>query len=156
MVEAKQVEYWDEISEEIETAIKHHDPTTAYAKIRRLRSGRANTENLPIQDKQGRLLLSSQERLDRWKEFFNDLLNVPSNIKPSILQQIPIPNISPAEHIRQDKPPSLTEVQQAIQQMKNGKAPVNDNISADLIKAGGLPMASRNFCRHLEQRRDRE
>ena len=141
MVEARQVEYWDEISEEIEAAIKQHDPTTAYAKIRPLRVGRANTENPPIQDKRGKLLLSSQERLDRWKESFNDILNVPSNIKPSILKQIPIPNISPAEHIRQDKPPSLTEVQQAIQQMKNGKAPGNDNISVDLIKAGGLPMA---------------
>jgi len=39
MVEARQVEYWDEISEEIETAIKQHDPTTAYAMIRRLRGG---------------------------------------------------------------------------------------------------------------------
>ena len=122
MVETRQVEYWAEISEEIETAIKQHDPTTAYAKIRRFRGGPANTENLSIQDKQGKVLLSSQERPDRWKEFFNDLLNVPSNIKPSILKQVPIPNISPAEHICQNKPPSLTEVQQAIQQMKNEKS----------------------------------
>ncbi len=141
MIKARQVEYWDEISAEIEEAIKQHDPATAYAMIRRLRGGRTNVENLPIQDKQGNLLLNSQERLDRWKEYFNDLLNIPFNIKASILNQITIPIISPTEQLRQNKLPSLTEVQQAIKQMKNGRAPGNDNISADVLKAGGFPLA---------------
>lgn len=65
MIEMRQIEYWDEISIEIETAIKQHDPSTAYAMIRRLRGGRANVENFPIQDLHGKLLLNEQERLDR-------------------------------------------------------------------------------------------
>jgi exonuclease III len=140
-IKARQLEYWDEISMEIETAIKQHDPATAYSMIRRLRGGRTNVENLPIQDKRGNLLLNSQERLDRWKEYFNELLNVPSNVNASVLHHIPIPTIPTTEQLRQDKLPSLTEVQQAIKQMKSGKAPGNDNISADVLKAGGLPMA---------------
>ncbi len=140
LIETRKVEYWDEISMEIETAIKQHDPATAYAMIRRLRGGRKNVENLPIQDKQGNLLLNSQERLCRWKEYYQELLNVPSNVNPSILIQIPIPTISSTEQLRQDKLPSIDEVQQAIKQMKNGKAPGNDNISADVLKAGGSPM----------------
>ena len=142
MTEARQIEYWDEISIEIEKAIKQHDPATAYAMIRRLRGGRANVENYPIQDTDGNLLLNSQERLTRWKEHFNNLLNVPSNIDQYVLQQIPIPSISPAEQFRQNEVPSLAEVQQAIRQTKSGKAPGNDNISSDTLKAGGVPMAS--------------
>ena len=99
---ARQLEYWDEISIEIEKAIKQHDPATAYAMIRRLRGDRANVENFPIQDTQDNLLLNSQERLTRWKDHFTNLLNVPSNIDQCVLQQIPIPSISPAEQLRQN------------------------------------------------------
>ena len=140
-IEARQVEYWDELSLEIENAIKQHDPTTAYAMIRRLRGGRAKIENLPIIDKQENLLTNSKDRLDRSREYFNDLLNVPSNVDSSTYQRISPVSISSLEQQRQDKIPTLDEVQCAIKQMKNGKAPGNDGITADTIKAGGLPMA---------------
>ncbi|CAF3297940.1 unnamed protein product, partial [Rotaria sp. Silwood2] len=140
-IEARQVEYWDELSMEIENAIKQHDPATAYAMIRRLRGGRAKIENLPIFDKQGCLLTNSKERLNRWKDYFNDLLNVPSIVDQATIAQIPHATITISEQERQDKTPTLNEVQCAIKQMKNGKAPGNDGISIDLIKAGGLPLA---------------
>jgi exonuclease III len=140
-IETRQVEYWDELSMEIENAIKQHDPATAYAMIRRLRGGRAKIENLPIFDKQGSLLTNSKDRLNRWKEYYNDLLNVPSIVDQATIQQIPPATITTSEQQRQDKTPTLSEVQCAIKQMKNGKAPGNDGISADVIKAGGLPMA---------------
>ena len=91
---------------------------------------------------QGNLLLNEQERISRWKEHFNNLLNVPSNLDSSIIRQIPIPVLSPAENFRQDKPPSLAEVQQAIKQTESGKSPGNDNISSDVLKTGGVPMAA--------------
>ncbi|CAF3715602.1 unnamed protein product [Rotaria socialis] len=140
-IEARQVEYWDELSMEIENAIKQHDPATAYAIIRRLRGGRAKIENFPIFDKQGCLLTNSEQRLNRWKDYFNDLLNVPSIVDQTTIQQIPPATITTSEQRRQDKTPTLSEVQCAIKQMKNGKAPGNDGISIDVIKAGGLPMA---------------
>ncbi|CAM4833486.1 unnamed protein product [Rotaria magnacalcarata] len=140
-IEARQVEYWDELSMEIENAIKQHDLATAYAMIRRLRGERAKIENFPIFDKQGCLLTNSEERLNRWKDYFNDLLNVPSIVNQTTIQQIPPATITTSEQRRQDKTPTLSEVQCASKQMKNGKAPGNDGISIDVIKAGGLPMA---------------
>ncbi|CAF4222130.1 unnamed protein product [Rotaria sp. Silwood2] len=140
-IEARQVEYWDELSIEVENAIKQHDPATAYSMIRRLRGGKAKIENLPIFDKDREIRTNSKERLDRWKDYFNGLLNVPSNVDPLTIQQIIPATIDPNEQRRQDKAPSLKEVQCATKQMKNGKAPGNDGISADIIKAGGLPMA---------------
>jgi hypothetical protein len=109
-IAARQTEYWNEVSEEIETAIKQHDPATAYAMIRRLRGGNNNIENMPIQNKNGDLLTNSTDRLSRWKEYLSDLLNVHTNVGPSIIQQIDAPPIPKAEQDRQDKPPTFVEV----------------------------------------------
>ncbi|CAF2803830.1 unnamed protein product, partial [Rotaria sp. Silwood2] len=140
-IHARRLEYWDEVSEEIEKAIKQHDPSTAYRVIRQLKGGRLNADNMPIQNKQGDLLSNSNDVMLRWREYFCDLLNVHSVIDPHIFQQILVPIISTTEQMRQDKPPSLSEVHDAIKQMKNRKAPGVDNISVDLLKAGGIPMA---------------
>jgi hypothetical protein len=139
-IDARQTEYWDEVSEEIEKAIKQHDPATAYAMIRRIRGGNKNIENMPIQNKNGDLLTNSTDRLFRWREYLSELLNVHTIVDPSIIQQIDVPQISKIEQDRQDKPPSLVEVREAIRQMKSRKAPGNDDVTADLIKAGGLPI----------------
>ena len=72
-IEARQRVYWDEFSLKIENAIKQHDPATAHTMIRRLRGDRAKINNLPSIDMQGNLLTNSQDRLNRWKEYFNDL-----------------------------------------------------------------------------------
>ena len=97
-VEERQIEYWDELSPEIEQAIKQHDPATAYRMIPRLKGGKAKIEEMPIHDKQGNLLVNSHERLHRWREYFCELFNVPSTVDLSIMQRISIPQLSPAEH----------------------------------------------------------
>ncbi|CAF4895442.1 unnamed protein product, partial [Rotaria sp. Silwood1] len=137
---ARQIEYWDELSEEIETVIKEHDPATAYAMIRRLRGGKARIENMPIFDKQGNLLCSAGERLERFKEYFNELLNVKATIDPTTVNTIQEQSIPPTEKSRQEKPPIITEVQTALKQMKSGKPPGNDEMTVDLLKAGGAPV----------------
>ncbi|CAF1574985.1 unnamed protein product [Didymodactylos carnosus] len=58
-----------------------------------------------------------------------------------ILDMIPIPAIDKAEETRQDTPPSLPEVVQAIRQMKSRKAPGKDDVTAELLKAGGMEIA---------------
>ncbi|CAF0801605.1 unnamed protein product [Didymodactylos carnosus] len=140
-IEARQFEYWDEISCEIENAIKQHDPATAYAMIRRLRGRNKNMDKTSIQDKNDKMLLNSKDRLSRWREYFCELLNVHTVIDPTILQQIPIPAIDKAEETRQDTPPSLPEVVQAIKQMKSRKASGKDDVTAELLKADGMEIA---------------
>jgi hypothetical protein len=84
-VDKRQIEYWDELSEEIDQAIKQHDPATAYVMIRRLRGGKQRIEHMPILDKQGKLLCNAGERLERFREFFSELLNVNSVIDPMLM-----------------------------------------------------------------------
>ena len=124
------------VSKEIELAIKQHDPAIAYAMFRRLRGGKQRIEHMPIFDKNGKLLCNASERLERFREFFNELLNVSSVIDPSVMDKIESATISANEKARQEKPPTLAEVQLAMKQMKSGKAPGTDDITADLLKAG--------------------
>ena len=139
--EERQVEYWDELSIEIEQAIKQNDSSSAYAMLRRLRGGRARIEDMPILDSYGKCLTSSTERLERWKEYFSDLLNVPSTVQPSVLATISSSPISSQEEERQNKPPSLKEIEDAVGRMRCGKAPGIDGITADVLKAGGRSLA---------------
>ena len=142
MVDRRQIEYWDEISLEIETAIQQHDPATAFATIRRLRGGKQRVENMPLRDKNGTLLVNSSDKIERWKEYFQQLLNVDSVVDQTLIDQIQPAHISVQEARRQEKPPTTGEVQQALNQMKNRRAPGNDNITADLLKAGGITVVT--------------
>ena len=85
-------------------------------------------------------MCSASEKLERFREFFSELLNVNSTIDPSVANAIQPATISYAKKVRQEKSPIIVEVQMALKQMKSGKAPGNDEITADLLKAGGMPV----------------
>jgi hypothetical protein len=61
-------------------------------------------------------------------------------VDTNLLDHIQPAVIPTAERIRQNKEPTVAEVQQAVTQMRNRKAPGIDEITADLIKAGGTPV----------------
>ncbi|CAF3835608.1 unnamed protein product [Rotaria sp. Silwood1] len=102
--------------------------------------GKQNVENSAIQDKNDKLLINFRNKLDRWKEYFCELLNVNSVVDPYLIHQISIPSTSTEERDRQSKPPTLEEIEETLKQMRNRKASGNDDISADILKAGGLPV----------------
>lgn len=140
-VEARQYEYWEELSIEIENAVKDHDPATAFQVIRRLRGSGMNTEHIAIHDKDGNSLMNSEDRLNRWREYFEEMFNVETVVDEWALQQIPQPPLDPKELSLQDAVPTIEEVMKAIQQIKNRKAPGKDGIPIELLKVGGRPLA---------------
>jgi hypothetical protein len=140
-VEIRQSEYWEELSVDIENAVKDHDPATAFQVIRRLRSNGINTEHIAIHDKDGNTLTNSEDRLNRWREYFDEMLNVNTMVDEQILQQIPKSTLDPKELSLQDDVPTVDEVVKAIQQFRNRRAPGKDEIPAELLKAGGLTLA---------------
>ncbi|CAF4311483.1 unnamed protein product [Rotaria sp. Silwood2] len=140
-VEARQREYWEEISVDIENAVKDHDPATAFQIIRRLRGNNMNTEHIAIHDKDGNTLTNSEDRSNRWREYFDEMLNVHTVVDERILQKIPKPLLDQKDLSHQDAVPTVDEVVKAIQQIRNRRAPGKDEISAELLKAGGLPLA---------------
>ncbi|CAF2129927.1 unnamed protein product [Rotaria magnacalcarata] len=139
-IEHRQEEYWDEICEDIEKFIKINDPANAFSIIRRLKRGNKRVENMPIKDKNGKLLVNSTDRLERWREYFCELFNIHSTVDPDVINEIQITTPSRSDLERQNAQPSIEEVERALNQMKSRKAPGSDEVTADILKAGGEPV----------------
>jgi len=75
-----------------------------------------------VQSKDEKLLTAEDEQLNRWREYFEELLNRPL---PAIA-----PNIPPAKSLLNIKtePPSKGEIRKALQHLKNDKAQGPDGI----------------------------
>ena len=125
------------ISRKIETAMEQHDPATVYVPIRGLRGGKQRVESMLIHDKNSMLLLNSMDRLERWKQYFQELLNVNRAVDQTLVDEIQPDHISAQEIRRQGEPSTFEEERQALKQMKCRKAPGNNNVTADMLKAGG-------------------
>ena len=91
--------------------------------------GKFQQSNMPIRNKEGQMLMTTEQQLKQWVEHFTDLLN-----RPAPKEQ---PNISQAEvdlPISVEKP-SKEEIKKAIRTLKNGKAAGPDGIPAEALKA---------------------
>jgi hypothetical protein len=87
-----------------------------------------------IKDENGYLLADPQNVLNRWKNFFNQVLNAHS------IHDIRQIDIHTAEPLVPE--PSLVEVEIAIGKLKSYKSPGTDNIPDELIKAEGETLYS--------------
>jgi hypothetical protein len=86
-----------------------------------------------IQDENDNLLPHPHSVLNRWKNFFNQVLNVHG----VHVRQMDIYTAEPLV-----PEPSLVEVEIAIGNLKSYKSPGTDNIPAELIKAGAETLYS--------------
>ncbi|CAF3619889.1 unnamed protein product [Rotaria sp. Silwood1] len=108
--------------------------------IRRLKDGQQNSENSAVQDKNGKLLISSRDKLDRRKEYFYELLNVKFIVDSNVIYHISTLSITTTERDRLNKPLTLEELDQVLKRMKSRKGRDNDDISADKFKVGELSL----------------
>jgi hypothetical protein len=81
-------------------------------------------------NKDGNMLLGKQEILNRWKEHFKEILT--DNNKENLLIECYIYDV--AEEVLN---PTYEETVKIIHQLKDNKAPGNDNITSELIKVAG-------------------
>jgi hypothetical protein len=87
-----------------------------------------------IQDENDNLIADPQNILNRWKNFFNQVLNV---LGVHDVRQMDIHTAEPLV-----PEPSLVEVEIAIGKLKSYKSPGNDWIPAVLFKAGAETLRS--------------
>jgi uncharacterized protein YjgD (DUF1641 family) len=87
-----------------------------------------------IKDENGNLLADPQSILNRWKNFFNQVLNI------HVIHNVRQMDIQMAEPLVPE--PSLAEVEIAIGKLRSYKSPGTDLIQAKLIKAGGGTLCS--------------
>lgn len=100
-------------------------------------TGKSYRQTAAVKGKEGKLLKSKSDRLARWKEHFQEVLNREAPDQP------------PEEG--EDKPdeldidveaPNLEEIQKAVNSLKNGKAPGVDQVTAEMLKADSKTTSS--------------
>ncbi|XP_023212120.1 uncharacterized protein LOC111614980 [Centruroides sculpturatus] len=124
--------YWNKVAADLEAAAFKHEYSTLYSTLRKL-SGKSKVTNDTIKKADGTFIKSSTERLQRWKEFFNNLYN---HDAPQGVLAEPPPIDQPATPMS-DAEPTIAEVNAAIGSLKIGKAAGLDPITTEEIKASG-------------------
>ena len=117
-------------------AAKRNDSKTQFKIVKKL-TGVNSNNTVPIKDKQGKVVSSSVEQIQRWVEHFREVLNQPA--PPSFLNFDNYEVMHPLE-VNTDKI-RITETSKAIKILKNIKAPGIDNITPELLKHGGPDIA---------------
>jgi hypothetical protein len=118
---------------ELETNNKNKNIRDLYKGINEFKKGYQPRINI-IKDENSILIADPQNVLNRWKYFFNQVLNVQE------LHNARQMDIHTAEPLVTES--SLVEVEIAIGKLKSYKSPGTDNIPAELIKAGGETLYS--------------
>jgi hypothetical protein len=90
-------------------------------------------------NKEGKVLYDKKAILERWNEYFSELLNIESNFEKEEIIVIP-PNEG-----YQLNDPTYTEVKHIIIKLKSHRSPDPDSVPAELLKNGGSLLKSRIF-----------
>ena len=83
-----------------------------------------------MQDLSGKCLTEERQILNRWTEYCSELYKHRANGDPSILN-------CPQTDTGDDQPIMSKEVEVAVKSLKKGKSAGVDNITAELVQAGG-------------------
>jgi hypothetical protein len=124
----KKREYLKDKITDIELNSKNKNIRDLYRDITEFKKGYQPKTNL-VKDERGDLLANPQKVLNRWKNYFCQLLNVQG--LGSIMQT----EIHTAESFVPE--PSAADVEVAIRKLKKYKAPGSDQIKSALIQAEG-------------------
>ena len=85
-------------------------------------------------DKEGNLLTKETEVLERWKEYYSEILANKVDHEPETILS------TTADDGVDVPPPTLEEIKMAIGRLKGNKSPGSDGIPAELIKHAGEEM----------------
>ena len=119
--------YVERLADKAEEAARRQDLKTLY-RITQTLSGRYINNNVPVKDKED-IIFSEVEKITRWKEHFQTILNRP---EPYVIAYIPAARENLDINI---DAPTMEEVKAAIKEMKSGKAAGVDGVTAEMLKA---------------------
>lgn len=128
LIKADKRNYIENLAKEAEESAAKGNMRDLFSKTKQL-AGKYQNNNKPVKDKNGKILSSIQDQVNRWTEHFKELLNRPAPSDP--------PDIQEAEEdlpINCEKP-NKEEIKAAILLLRNGKASGPDGIPAEALKA---------------------
>jgi len=125
---------WKKEAEELEENMKKHNTRPAFSSLRKFSKGKTSpTDN--IKSKAGKILTDPKSKLERWKEFYTDLLSCDQKIDESVFD-----TVQTADAPENEPPPTIEEVEEAVKRLKNRKSPGKCQITAEMLKFGGQPL----------------
>ena len=123
---------------EAEAAAGRNDTGTLYRIVRDL-TGIRNNSNVPIKDKQGQVLLTTEAQDSRWVEHFKEILNQPE--PPSTFDFTKENRAAPLDV--QTSEITREETLEAIGALKNNRAAGWDEITGEMLKHGGEDLVTK-------------
>jgi hypothetical protein len=127
-------EKWlDGVMKGMEDNMKSNCVGDFFKKMKRL-NGSNVTTTTAILDENGHPLHKSKERLARWRQHFEKVLNVQGTVEENVIGSLEQPSDKEVPEITRE------EVEQAMKRLKNGRAAGEDEIVAELLKNGGDAM----------------
>lgn len=136
IIKSKKREYNNNIILNIDEDLRTGNTRQGYREIRFIKQGYRPKCSF-CKDTEGKILSNPDDIMTRWRDHFKLLLNPDneeSEEEEDSRQQILVERESEVE------PPSIDEIQTAIQKLKSGKSPGKDNLSAEFFRAGGTQM----------------
>lgn len=124
-------DWWAVRMKELQTYKDLNDTHNLYKGIRSIIGPIKKSLNV-VKNKEGEPLINKSEQLERWKEHFQEVLNQDNPVKSNI----PAFNVNLTEDIT-DESPSEEEINKAVKFLKYHKSAGDDEIVAEMIKAGG-------------------
>ena len=132
--------YWQELADKIQAAFERGDLRAMYDGIKSA-TGRFTQKCAPIKALDGSMLTQPAEQLNRWAEHYKGLFTTGSCVTREALSSVPdLPTMAELDRL-----PEMEELRLAISALTVGKAPGEDSISAELLRAGGEPLLDRLY-----------
>ena len=126
----------------MESAAIHGQQREVWQLIKAL-SGKKRRKSTAVRDKTGKLISKPGDQRERWREHFSQLLNpVTAEFDLSNLDSLDmIPCFPYLED--GDRPPTRTEISNALLRLKNHKSPGIDKITNEQLKYGASGLLNR-------------
>ncbi|KAI0234485.1 hypothetical protein LSAT2_015232, partial [Lamellibrachia satsuma] len=121
--------YIGNLAEDAEAAARRKDMKSLYQITKKLKGDTGPNQNFPLKDADGKIITVEKEKIERWKEHFQQVLN--RAVPPRLAD---IPEAADDLEINLDQI-TEAEVREAIKAQKNGKAPGSDSVCAEMLKA---------------------
>ncbi|XP_072171512.1 uncharacterized protein [Diadema setosum] len=125
---------WLDKAHEIQQLHDAKDSKNLFAALKKV-YGPSTGNTAPVNSSDGKVLCTEKsDIMNRWVEHFSQLLNNTPKIDVAAIERV---EQSPTDDSL-SAPPTLAELEKAIQLCSNGKAPGIDRIPAEIFKSGGI------------------
>ncbi|CAM4934583.1 unnamed protein product [Rotaria socialis] len=128
------INFLEDKLEQLKQAMVSNHLRTTWSLIDEISGKRTSYNTSKIKRKDGTKINSTNELMHEWKAYFEELLNAKTNINPNNQAIPPAPEDLPINQ----GPITINEVEQAINQLKDGKSPgIDHSITPEVLKYGG-------------------